>query len=179
MKIDEINSMSLDDLWSLHEKLNSVLSRRLPEEKKRLERRIQQLKGAHASFTHTRRPYPACRPNIGIRTGLHRLGLAVWEAATLDSCSASVRQEVGRFSDSTPNSHGDSLCRRTLHAETKTRRHGAADLGRETSGVSNSMVGQACRAVSGIIQNQLKGTMLLRQSTMCCTRWRPRGVTSA
>ena len=46
MKIDEINSMSLDDLWSLHEKLNSMLSKRLPEEKKRLERRIQQLNRA-------------------------------------------------------------------------------------------------------------------------------------
>jgi DNA-binding protein H-NS len=62
MKIDEINSMSLDDLWSLHEKLNSMLSKRLPEEKKRLERRIQQLNGADASFTHGRRPYRPVPP---------------------------------------------------------------------------------------------------------------------
>jgi hypothetical protein len=38
------------------------LSKRLPEEKKRLERRIQQLNRADASFTHGRRPYRPVPP---------------------------------------------------------------------------------------------------------------------
>ena len=40
MKIDGIDSMSVDDLWSLHDKLASILSRKLSEEKERLERRL-------------------------------------------------------------------------------------------------------------------------------------------
>jgi len=56
-----------------------------------------------------------------------------------------------------------------------------ADLGRALSGASNSMVGQRRPAAlwAKSIQNQLKRTSLLRQSTLCCTRWRPRDVTSA
>ena len=62
MKIDEINSMSVDDLWSLHDKLVSILSKRLSEEKERLDRRLRQLKGGHISVTHARRPYPRVLP---------------------------------------------------------------------------------------------------------------------
>ena len=62
MKIDEINSMSVDDLWSLHDKLAFILSRKLSEEKERLERRLRQLNGGHTSLTHARRPYPRVLP---------------------------------------------------------------------------------------------------------------------
>jgi DNA-binding protein H-NS len=62
MKIDEINSMSVDNLWSLHDKLVSILSKRLSEEKQRLDRRLRQLKGGHTSLTHARRPYPRVLP---------------------------------------------------------------------------------------------------------------------
>src|SRR5262252_4001350 len=36
MKVNGITSMSVDDLWSLREKLDSVLSKKLAEEKERL-----------------------------------------------------------------------------------------------------------------------------------------------
>jgi DNA-binding protein H-NS len=62
MKIDEINSMSVDDLWSLHDKLVSTLSRKLSEEKKRLDDRLRQLNGATTSAIHVRRPYPRVLP---------------------------------------------------------------------------------------------------------------------
>ena len=62
MKIDGIDSMSVDDLWSLHDKLASILSRKLSEEKERLERRLRQLNGATTSATNVRRPYPRVLP---------------------------------------------------------------------------------------------------------------------
>ena len=62
MKIDEIKSMSVDDLWSLHDRLVSTLSRKLSEEKRRLDRRLRQLNGGLASVTKARRPYPRVLP---------------------------------------------------------------------------------------------------------------------
>src|SRR6516165_2809955 len=62
MKIDEIKSMSADDLWSFHDKLVSTLSRKLSEEKRRLDRRLRQLNGGLASVTQARRPYPRVLP---------------------------------------------------------------------------------------------------------------------
>jgi DNA-binding protein H-NS len=38
------------------------LSRKLSEEKKRLDRRLRQLNGGHISPTHERRPYPRVLP---------------------------------------------------------------------------------------------------------------------
>jgi len=62
MKIDEINSLSVDDLWSLHDDVVSMLSRKLSDEKKRLDRRLRQLGGGRISLTHARRPYPRVLP---------------------------------------------------------------------------------------------------------------------
>ena len=62
MKTDEINSLSVDDLWSLHDEVVSVLSRKLSEEKKHLDDRLRQLNGWRISLTHARRPYPRVLP---------------------------------------------------------------------------------------------------------------------
>jgi DNA-binding protein H-NS len=62
MKPNEITSMSVDDLWSLREKLDSVLSKKLSEEKERLNRRIRQLERGDASHANARRPYPRVLP---------------------------------------------------------------------------------------------------------------------
>ena len=62
MKINEIASMSVDDLWSLREKLDSLLSKKLSEEKERLNRRIRQLEREDAPPTNARRPYPRVLP---------------------------------------------------------------------------------------------------------------------
>jgi len=62
MKTDEINSLSVDDLWSLHDEVVSVLSRKLSEEKKRLDDRLRQLNGGRISLAHARRPYPRVLP---------------------------------------------------------------------------------------------------------------------
>ena len=66
MKPHDLNSMSVERLWSLHELVASVLVRKISAEKARLDRRLRQLGRAadnmpeHAS--HARRPYPQVTP---------------------------------------------------------------------------------------------------------------------
>lgn len=66
MEHHDLNSMSVDRLWSLHELVASVLARKISAEKTRLDRRLRQLGRAadnipnHASYT--RRPYPQVIP---------------------------------------------------------------------------------------------------------------------
>jgi DNA-binding protein H-NS len=64
MKTDILNSMSIDELWSLHEQIRSVLSSRLSGEKARLERRLSRLKAAVSARQATRRPYPPVMPKF-------------------------------------------------------------------------------------------------------------------
>jgi DNA-binding protein H-NS len=62
MKIAELKSMSVDDLWSLHEQVDSILSSKLLQEKQRLERRLRQIQHRTASRSNARRPYPPVYP---------------------------------------------------------------------------------------------------------------------
>lgn len=57
----DLNSMSLEDLWSLHEQLDSVLTSRLAAEKAELEKKLDQLR---APRTTARRPYPPVLPKF-------------------------------------------------------------------------------------------------------------------
>lgn len=45
----ELESMSLDDLWSLHEEISGILSARIKAEKQELEKRLAVLGGGMAS----------------------------------------------------------------------------------------------------------------------------------
>jgi len=64
MKAADLKSMSVDELWKLHEELSSVLAHRLGEEKNRLEKRLSQLRleDVNGSFPRARRPYPQVFP---------------------------------------------------------------------------------------------------------------------
>ena len=66
MKFNDFKSMSADELWSLHERIVSVLSRRISAEKDQLEQRLRQLgQGVLTSDEHAsraRRPYPKVVP---------------------------------------------------------------------------------------------------------------------
>jgi DNA-binding protein H-NS len=64
MKIKALNSMSVDELWSLHEEIGSVLSSKMSEEKAGLEKRLRQLTWAASSSKTTRRPYPTVLPKF-------------------------------------------------------------------------------------------------------------------
>jgi DNA-binding protein H-NS len=46
----ELESMSLDDLWSLHEEISAILSARIKAEKHELEKRLALLSGGMAGF---------------------------------------------------------------------------------------------------------------------------------
>ena len=66
MTRDDLKSMSAEELWSLHEMVNSVLAGKIIAEKAQLERRLQQLGQAPSvsakKTSHDRRPYPQVFP---------------------------------------------------------------------------------------------------------------------
>ena len=62
MKNKHLEMMSVDELWSLHEEIRSILSAKLDAEKQELERRLVQLKRRIENKPKTRRPYPKVRP---------------------------------------------------------------------------------------------------------------------
>jgi DNA-binding protein H-NS len=64
MKIEPLNSMSVDELWALHEQISSVLSFKMSEEKARLEERLGQLASAASSSKTKRRSYPPVLPKF-------------------------------------------------------------------------------------------------------------------
>jgi len=66
MKHQDLNSMSVDRLWSLHEQIASELARRISAEKDQLDRRLRQLGFSVARGTKKlsqgRRAYPQVFP---------------------------------------------------------------------------------------------------------------------
>jgi DNA-binding protein H-NS len=54
--------MSVDELWSLHEQADSILSCKILEEKRRLDRRLRQITRPNLPRGHARRPYPPVYP---------------------------------------------------------------------------------------------------------------------
>jgi len=59
MKGDVFESMSLDELWNLHEQLTSTLARKIAREKAKLEQQLRWLDINDAiSAEKPRRPYP-------------------------------------------------------------------------------------------------------------------------
>ena len=61
MKTENLDLMSTDELWSLHEEITRVLSSKLAEEKAKLEGKMRQL-GAASPHDRKRRPYPPVLP---------------------------------------------------------------------------------------------------------------------
>src|SRR4051794_27419540 len=64
MKKGEIKSMSTDELWALHEEIASLLTRKIADEKAKLDVRLRQLGAARPTneVAHARRPYPKVFP---------------------------------------------------------------------------------------------------------------------
>jgi len=66
MNGNELRLMSVDELWTLHEEVSSVLATRLTEQKTMLEKRLRQLqlkfKGVKVRRQRARRPYPQVFP---------------------------------------------------------------------------------------------------------------------
>jgi len=65
MNPENLESMSVDQLWALHLEVNSSLARRIAAEKTKLEKRLRLLQSNGASsktFERKRRPYPQVFP---------------------------------------------------------------------------------------------------------------------
>jgi DNA-binding protein H-NS len=67
MESIDLQSMSLDELWALHETICSVLARKLEAEKRSHEQRLNELKrriGKASTEIPLRRPYPKVCPKF-------------------------------------------------------------------------------------------------------------------
>jgi DNA-binding protein H-NS len=66
MKQASLRSLSIDELWSLHEEIAAKLHAKLIAEKKMLERRLRSLKpmGVKLTADSVRRPYPPVSPKF-------------------------------------------------------------------------------------------------------------------
>lgn len=62
MKQSNLQSMSIDELWRLHDKTCAILATKLDAEKQVLERRLAQLNVSIKHQERTRRPYPKVHP---------------------------------------------------------------------------------------------------------------------
>jgi DNA-binding protein H-NS len=63
MKGDAFETMSLDELWKLHEQVTSTLARRIAQEKAKLEEKLRRLEINNAiSPAKPRRAYPKVLP---------------------------------------------------------------------------------------------------------------------
>jgi DNA-binding protein H-NS len=73
MKDIDFQSMTIDELWALHETIASILSTRMKAEKLQLEKRIDEL-GQAPYKTSERRPYPKVCPKFEIQNRLTKHG---------------------------------------------------------------------------------------------------------
>jgi DNA-binding protein H-NS len=66
MKDIDFQSMSIEELWALHEKIASILSTKMQAEKGKLEKRLNELLGTfeRASNQAQQRPYPKVNPKF-------------------------------------------------------------------------------------------------------------------
>jgi DNA-binding protein H-NS len=67
MTRNDFKSMSIDELWELHEKIAAALAEKMIAEKKSLEDRLRQLKQgaiARTEVSKGRRPYPTVVPKF-------------------------------------------------------------------------------------------------------------------
>ena len=61
MKDSDFEKMNLDDLWRLHERISSILERKIEDEKRKLQRRLDELgrkSGEANAESPRRRAYP-------------------------------------------------------------------------------------------------------------------------
>jgi DNA-binding protein H-NS len=62
MKNIDLNSMSIEALWALHEEIASVLAAKMEAERLKLKKRLEQITGKTPDEAPKRRPYPKVHP---------------------------------------------------------------------------------------------------------------------
>jgi DNA-binding protein H-NS len=103
MKKTDLETMSIDDLWTLHERVSKVLSIRIASEKRELEKRLANLNGGPAAIAREvelaarggiegkpRRKYPRvlpkyCNPSRPSETWSGRGKQPRWLVAAIES----------------------------------------------------------------------------------------------
>ena len=99
MKPDDLESMSVDGLWSLHERVVSILMRKISAEKARLEQRLREITAPRANVSHARHPYPQVFPKYRNPTQPSETWAGRGKKPTLAERAAQVGQTDRRFSD--------------------------------------------------------------------------------
>jgi DNA-binding protein H-NS len=65
MKNIDFNSVSIEELWALHEEIASILTAKMEAEKLKLEKRLEQIEGKTTPVkAPERRPYPKVYPRF-------------------------------------------------------------------------------------------------------------------
>lgn len=64
MRPEELETMSLETLWSLHEQIEVVLRCKIAEERARLDQRLRRLKTGAVPSALAKRPYPQVFPKF-------------------------------------------------------------------------------------------------------------------
>jgi DNA-binding protein H-NS len=67
MKHSNFEKMSVDELWTLHERIGSILTTKMEAEKRELENRLSELNrkyGSSSNEDRSRRPYPKVLPKF-------------------------------------------------------------------------------------------------------------------
>ena len=90
MKKRDLASMSIDQLWTLHEEVRAILSIKMDVQKRELERQLARLQGRIENKTNKRRPYPKVRqkyrnPEMPLETWSGRGRQPHWVSAQLRS----------------------------------------------------------------------------------------------
>ncbi len=62
MQNRDLESMTVDELWDLHQEVTAQLTRKIKAEKARLDERLQELGPLGDHLAHERRPYPRVLP---------------------------------------------------------------------------------------------------------------------
>jgi DNA-binding protein H-NS len=75
MKKIDLNSMSIEALWTLHEEIAPILATKMEAERLKLKKRLEQITGKTSDEAAERRPYPTVYPMFRIR--LTKRGLVV------------------------------------------------------------------------------------------------------
>jgi|SRR5258707_2673785 DNA-binding protein H-NS len=65
MKGIDLKTMSINEMWALHEEIASILSTKMKAEKLKLEKRLDELgRKFEETSAHERRPYPKVHPKF-------------------------------------------------------------------------------------------------------------------
>jgi len=64
MKNIDLNSMSIEELWALHEEIASILTAKMEAEKLKLQKRLEQIERKRAAEAPERRKYPKVHPKF-------------------------------------------------------------------------------------------------------------------